>query len=61
MDKPDTLSPSARTVLTAAAGRTDRRALAPDLPAAAQRAVLRSLLQRGLLGNRRLIPIQLSA
>ncbi|HWX48428.1 MAG TPA: hypothetical protein VNZ61_10265 [Roseomonas sp.] len=49
MDTPDTLSTSARAVLTAAAGREDRRALAPDLPAAAQRAVLRSLLQRGLL------------
>jgi hypothetical protein len=43
------LSPSARTVLTTAAGREDRRAFAPSLPAAAQRSVIRSLLQRGLL------------
>ena len=49
MDTPNSLSPSARAVLTAVAGREDRRALAPDLPAAAQRAVLRSLVQHGLL------------
>jgi hypothetical protein len=43
------LSASARVVLTTAAGREGHRAFAPDLPAAAQRAVLRSLLQRGVL------------
>jgi len=43
------LSASARAALTNAAGRDDHRAFAPNLPAAAQRAVLRSLLQRGLL------------
>jgi biotin operon repressor len=51
MNTRDTLSSSARAVLTAAARREDCRAFAPDLPAAAQRAVLRSLLQRGLLKN----------
>ncbi|MFZ6762232.1 DUF3489 domain-containing protein [Pseudoroseomonas sp. WGS1072] len=51
MNRPNALSPSARAVLIAAAEREDRRALAPDLPAAAQRAVLRSLLQRGLLDD----------
>jgi len=65
MDTPEPLSPSARTVLAAAAGREDHRALAPDLPAAAQRAVLRSLLQRGLLDeegdNLRITPAGLAA
>jgi hypothetical protein len=65
MDRPDTLSPSACAALTAAAGREDHRASAPDLPAVAQRAVLRSLLKRGLLeedaGNFRITPAGLAA
>lgn len=65
MDAPHTLSPSARAVLTAAADREDSRALAPNLSVAAGRAVLRSLLQRGLLNeegdNPRITPAGLTA
>jgi hypothetical protein len=65
MDTLAALSPSARAVLTTAADREDRRASAPSLPAAAQRALLRSLLQRGLLeedeGGLRITPAGLAA
>jgi hypothetical protein len=51
MTKPAILSTTARTVLTAAAARGDDRAALPPerLPAAAQRAVVASLLKTGLL------------
>ena len=50
MTKPATLSTTARTVLTTAAARGDRVALPPErLPAAAQRAGIKSLLKGGLL------------
>ena len=50
MTKSTTLSTTARAVLTAAAARGDRLAQPPDhLPAAAQRAVVQSLLKAGLL------------
>ena len=50
MSKPSTLSATARAVLAAAAARGDRLAQPPDhLPAAAQRAVVQSLLKAGLL------------
>ena len=50
MSKPSTLSATARAVLTAAAARSDGLAPPPDhLPAAAQRAVVQSLLKAGLL------------
>jgi hypothetical protein len=65
MHTPNTPSSSARAVLTAAAGREDHCAFAPDLPAAAQRAVLRSLLQRRLLegteGDLRISPAGFAA
>ena len=44
------LSTTARAILTAAAARDDRIALAPErLPTAARRAVVQSLLKAGLL------------
>ncbi len=47
---PSELSPAARAVLTTAAARDDGIALPPErLPAAAQHAVVRSLLKAGLL------------
>ena len=50
MVKPNTLSTSARTLLSTAAARADRLALPPErLPAAARRAVVRSLLKAGLI------------
>ncbi len=50
MTKPNTLSKTARALLTAAATRDDRLALPPErLPAAARRAVVQSLLKTGLL------------
>jgi hypothetical protein len=50
MIKPSNLSITARAMLTAAAARDDRLALPPErLPAAAQRAVVQSLLNAGLL------------
>ncbi len=52
MAKPTTLSKTAQAVLTAAAGHEDRAAFAPDrLPAATWRAIARSLLKAGLLGE----------
>ena len=53
MVKPTKLSDTARGVLSAAAAHDDGLALPPDhLPAAAQRAVVRSLLKAGLLEER---------
>ena len=50
MTKPNTLSTTASALLTAAATRDDHLALPPErLPAAAQRAVVQSLLKFGLL------------
>src|SRR4051794_9754584 len=50
MTKPISLSTTARTVLTTAAERDDRLALAPErLPAAARRAVVHSMLKAGLI------------
>ena len=50
MPKPTILSETARTVLTSAAARGDRAAFPPErLPVAAQRAVVKSLLNAGLL------------
>lgn len=50
MTKAHSLSAAVRTLLTAAASRDDRVALPPErLPAAAQRAVVQSLLKAGLI------------
>ena len=50
MVKPNALSTTARTLLSIAAARDDRLALAPErLPTAARRAVVQSLLKTGLL------------
>jgi hypothetical protein len=47
-DKPNTLSHTARRLLTAAANRRDLLLQVPELPIAAARQVLRSLLNSGL-------------
>src|SRR3954451_11170685 len=47
-DKPKKLSETARALLTAAAARDDHLIRPPQLPAAAARQVVRSLLNAGL-------------
>ena len=47
-EKPKKLSDTARALLTAAALRDDHLIQAPQLPAAAARQVVRSLLNAGL-------------